>query len=170
MLIVWAHHKRSLITSMSSIAKSPTKALRKFGLTFRPTRTFTTTTTTPTTTKVSHRSCLYFLLVVRILFLESRARFASKRALFSFLSIFSTHTHSTLLFAQAIPTSPPKVTFIDRLFISGNKALKEKDLIAEMKTRRTPCIFHFFVRGLDFISSAKFFLTLPACAISFKIL
>jgi outer membrane protein assembly factor BamA len=100
---------------------------------------------------------LYFLLVVRILFLESRARLQASVLSFLFLSIFSTHTHSTLLFAQAIPTSPPKVTFIDRLFISGNKALKEKDLIAEMKTRENTVYFSFFRPWVGLYQFGKIF-------------
>lgn len=94
---------------------------------------------------------------MRILFLESRARLQASVLSFLFLSIFSTHTHSTLLFAQVIPTSPPKVTFIDRLFISGNKALKEKDLIAEMKTRENTVYFSFFRPWVGLYQFGKIF-------------
>lgn len=62
-----------------------------------------------------------------------------------------------LLFAQVSPSVPSKTTYIDRLFILGNKALKEKDLLAEMKTHENTVYLSFFRPWVGLYQFGKIF-------------
>ena len=84
---------------------------------------------------------------------ERRARLLANVLSFLFLSSIS----PTLLFAQVSPASPPKPAYIDRLLIIGNQALKEKDLIAEMRTRENTVYFSFFRPWVGLYQFGKIF-------------
>ncbi len=84
---------------------------------------------------------------------ESRARLLANVLFFLFLSSLS----PALLFAQVFPASAPKPTYIDRLLIIGNQALKEKDLIAEMRTRENTVYFSFFRPWVGLYQFGKIF-------------
>lgn len=62
-----------------------------------------------------------------------------------------------LLLAQVSPSSSSKPVYIDRLFILGNKALKEKDILAEMKTRENTVYFSFFRPWVGLYQFGKIF-------------
>jgi Surface antigen variable number repeat. len=85
--------------------------------------------------------------------LENGARLQTSVLLFLCLCLI----FPTLLFAQTFSASPPKPTYIDRLFIIGNKALKEKDLIAEMRTRENTVYFSFFRPWVGLYQFGKIF-------------
>jgi outer membrane protein insertion porin family len=93
------------------------------------------------------------LLAVVIPASESRARLLANVLSFLFLSSLS----PALLFAQVFPASAPKPTYIDRLLIIGNQALKEKDLIAEMRTRENTVYFSFFRPWVGLYQFGKIF-------------
>ncbi len=84
---------------------------------------------------------------------ERRARLLASVLSFLFLSSIS----PALLFAQVFPASAPKPAYIDRLLIIGNQALKEKDLIAEMRTRENTVYFSFFRPWVGLYQFGKIF-------------
>lgn len=63
----------------------------------------------------------------------------AKRHVPLFLFLLLALPHS--LWGQSVPTARP---YIDRVIITGNTALREKDLIAEMQTRENTIYFSFF--------------------------
>ncbi|MCS7013597.1 MAG: BamA/TamA family outer membrane protein [Chloroherpetonaceae bacterium] len=61
-----------------------------------------------------------------------------------------------VLWAQAA-ASPPLRPYIDRVIITGNTALKEKELIAEMRTRENTIYFSFFRPWVGLYQFGKIF-------------
>jgi len=130
MRIVLERRKKFSIIFTNLLATSLTRASRKSGLTFRPTKTFTTTTKIQAiikTSRCSHFSvycqtqCIYRALGLIFLFLVSHSWLYAQ--------------DYTAKDDESTASLPKRVRYIDNITIRGNKAISTRELVEETFTK-----------------------------------